>query len=186
MRRVIYWYPVIALIIILIAGLIVYKYKSGDDLKIEDTSLIVDEIKEISQLFVVSHYSEFTKDTIKGKRRLIIIAKGTVYAGVDLSDFDSTKINIFIDESGNKNCELQIPEPKIIDAVINPSGFEIFLDEGGFSHNELQNLKSSAIEKLKVDAEKNKILDKAKKRVNEIFEDYLKNLKFNSYSICFE
>jgi hypothetical protein len=184
MKKFIYLYFIISVLVILVA--ISFTCTRKKEILIEESSLIVEDVKEISQLFVISHYSEFTKDTTKNKRRLIIIAKGTIYVGVDLSGFDSTKINITLGENGNKNCELTIPEPKIIDAVINPSGFEIFLDEGGFSLAELQSLKSSAIEKLKEDAERNKIIDKAKKRVSEIFEDYLKNLKFNSYSICFE
>jgi hypothetical protein len=170
--------------ICLIVGTLLYKPKK--ELKIEETVIMVNNVKDISQLFVTSYYTEFTKDTIKNGKRLVLIAKGTVYAGVDLLAFDTSKVYIKKDSLGLKYCRIKMPTPKIIDAVINPSGFEIFIDEGGFSHTDMQNLKHEAVMSLKQEAMKNGLIEIAKKRISNIFSEYLVNIGFSSHTIYFE
>ena len=154
--------------------------------KIEDTTIIVEDVKEISQLFTTSYYTEFTRYMERNNRFLVLVAKGTVYAGIDLACFDSTNVTIINYANGDRHCTVTLPHAEILDAIINPSGFEIFVDEGKFSYTDIQNLKQDAVAHLSQRALDAQINKRAELRVVAIFSEYLNGMGFTSHLICFE
>ena len=154
--------------------------------KIEDTAIIVEDVKEISQLFITSYYTEFTRYKERDNRFLVLVAKGSVYSGIDLACFDSTNVTIIKYTNGDRHCTVTLPHAKILDAIINPSGFEIFVDEGGFSYTDIQNLKQDAVTHLSQRALDAQINKRAELRVVTIFSEYLNGMGFTSHLICFE
>ena len=61
------------------------------ELRIEDTNVLVDDIKVISQLFTSSYYTEIVVDSVKKvpgvfsdyTHQLVIVARGTAYVGTE-------------------------------------------------------------------------------------------------------
>jgi hypothetical protein len=170
-------------------GMIKNPFKRNE-LRIEKTNVLVDDIKIISQLFTSSYYTEIVVDTTKRTPgyfsdniyELVIIARGTSYVGTDLSGLDTSKIEI-TKINGKLECTLEIPAAKIFNTVINPSGFTIFNDDGGFTTEEVQSLKNKAVQKIEQSALYNDILEKANKRSIKLFEDLLFGMGYSKVTI---
>lgn len=161
-----------------------------NELRIEDTNVLIDDIKVISQLFTSSYYTEIVVDSIKktpgifsdNVHQLVIVARGTTYIGTDLSNLDTSSIKII--KVGDKlECTLTIPPAKIFNTVVNPSGFNIFIDSKGFTDEEVQSTKNKALLKIEQSALESGVLDKANKRTIKLFQDLLLGMGYSKVTI---
>lgn len=160
------------------------------ELKIDNTQILIDDIKVIAQLFTFSYYTEIVIDSTKkidgifydNNHQVIIIGRGTSYIGTDLSGLDTSKIEVNRN-SNTLECVLTVPKAKIFNTVINPSGFTIFKDCSKFSPKEIQNLKTSAISKIEKNAIESGVLDKANNRTKKLFQDLLLGIGFSKVTI---
>jgi hypothetical protein len=161
-----------------------------NNLRIEDTNVLIDDIKVISELFTFTYYTEIVVDSIKTTsgifsdniHKLVIVAKGTSYIGTDLSRLDTT--NIKIKKFGNKlECEIFVPSAKIFNTVINPSGFSIFIDNKNFSPDEVQSTKNKAIQMIEKSAIESGVVEKANNRTIKLFQDLLLSMGFTKVSV---
>lgn len=182
--------------LVLIAGLLVggwYYIQSfgfnlfglsfGGELKIDNTANVVEKIKEISEFTTACYYEEAVlKDSkvekheggflglvdMETSKEIVIIAKGKVRAGFDLSKVTEDKINIKNDTIG-----ITLPEPEIFDVIINPSDYEMYIEEGKWSHEEVTALQTNYRAQLLAKAQERGILNKAKeaakKRLESLF-----------------
>ncbi len=185
--------------LVLIAGLLVggwYYIQSlgfnlfglsfGGELKIENTANVVEKIKEISEFTTACYYEEAVlKDSKVEKneggflglvdtetsKEIVIIAKGKVRAGFDLSKVTEDKINIKNDTIG-----ITLPEPEIFDVIINPSDYEMYIEEGKWSHEEVTalqtNYRTQLLEKAKDAGILNKAKESGKKRLENLFQTF--------------
>lgn len=178
-------------------------------LELQNSAIIIEGSKKLAQLQGAKFYSELVLDSVKvikeekmdmtntvsnfftskksketytdsSMYRITIIGNGTVYAGVDLNSFKEDDISI-----NDSICKINIPNSRIISSVINPSDFNIFIDEGNWSPNEIQQLKAKLVEKVKNEALKNNILAKSNKKVEEMMTTFLKSLGFKKVIITF-
>ena len=162
---------------------------SSTPVVIDETPVLVKEIKNIAELFSVCFYDEVvvtaskkeetsvnkaTKlvgnlfgKTIKDStdRRLILIIKGRTYAGIDLSGLSEQSIN-----KKDSLTIINIPQPKIIDVVVNPTDVSVFSEEGNWTNEEVTNLKLKAKELLKEKAIMNGIIEKSKTKSEHTLE----------------
>ena len=155
----------------------------GGELKIDNTANVVEKIKEISEFTTACYYEEAVlKDSKVEKneggflglvdtetsKEIVIIAKGKVRAGFDLSKVTEDKINIKNDTIG-----ITLPEPEIFDVIINPSDYEMYIEEGKWSHEEVTALQTNYRSQLLAKAQERGILNKAKeaakKRLESLF-----------------
>ena len=155
----------------------------GGELKIDNTANVVEKIKEISEFTTACYYEEAVlKDSKVEKheggflglvdtetsKEIVIIAKGKVRAGFDLSKVTEDKINIKNDTIG-----ITLPEPEIFDVIINPSDYEMYVEEGKWSHEEVTALQTNYRTQLLAKANDAGILNKAKeagkKRLESLF-----------------
>jgi hypothetical protein len=182
--------------LVLIAGLLVggwYYIQSfgfnlfglsfGGELKIDNTANVVENIKEISEFTTACYYEEAVLKESKVEKHeggflglvdtetskeIVIIAKGKVRAGFDLSKVTEDKINIKNDTIG-----ITLPEPEIFDVIINPSDYEMYIEEGNWSHEEVTALQTNYRAQLLAKAQERGILNKAKeaakKRLESLF-----------------
>ena len=197
-----------------VAGVAYNSSKSGNffsrnKLKLTDTAVIIEESKKIAKLFSMSYYSEIVIDTNKiiyesssnyisnfftdeeekeeynyddsTLYRLTIIANGTSYAGNDLSKINKSDIKIT-----DSSCTIKIKSAEIISTVVNPSDFTIFIDEGEWSPEEVQQIKTIAVEKVKQLSIKSKILEKANIRTEKLLTEFLKSVGFQVVIINFK
>ncbi len=158
----------------------------GGELKIDNTANVVEKIKEISEFTTACYYEEAVlKDRKVEKneggflglvdtetsKEIVIIAKGKVRAGFDLSKVTEDKINIKNDTIG-----ITLPEPEIFDVIINPSDYEMYVEEGKWSHEEVTALQTNYRAQLLAKANDAGILNKAKeagkKRLESLFQTF--------------
>lgn len=139
--------------------------RADRNLKIEQTAIIVEEVKKISQLFTSVYYDELVLDTFKlqptpmagqllqglmvprpgslypafRRVELVVIARGRVMAGYDFSRLQVSDLII-----EDNTVWLQLPPPEVLEVIINPSDFEIFIEEGNWSLAETVSLQQRA------------------------------------------
>ena len=154
----------LAIIILCIVWTVVRSPRRKDRLvKIDQTPVIVDKIKTLGELTTACYYDEMVLQASKtnyfattplgalardgfGKDvddHLVIIAKGTVRAGVNLLKMSEEDIRFVGD-----TVYVRLPEAEYLDIIVNPSGYEVFAESGTWTHDQVTALQSSAKEKL--------------------------------------
>ena len=197
--------PIITIIIILVVlallaaaaffamkkGLLDFK---GDELKIDKTPTVVTEIKKISEFTSACFYEEIIlqeKKTSKvvdnsvgkkisnlfGKKEglitdeIVIIANGKVRAGFNLKDLADGDIKI-----NGDTLTVNLPEAEIFDVIVNPSNFDIYIEDGTWDEQKVTEIKNEAVSKIKEDALTDGILVKATnsgvKKLSEMFKTF--------------
>ncbi len=137
-------------------------------LSIDDTPVIITKIRSLGELTTACYYDEMVLSRTKqnafsssalgslardglGKDvddHLVIIAKGTVRAGVDLMDMTEEDIRFVGD-----TAYIRLPAPQYLDVIVNPSGFEVFAESGKWSHDEVTGLQDTARQRLLMGAD---------------------------------
>ena len=137
-------------------------------LSIDDTPVIITKIRSLGELTTACYYDEMVLSRTKqnafsssalgslardglGKDvddHLVIIAKGTVRAGVDLMDMTEEDIRFVGD-----TAYIRLPAPQYLDVIVNPSGFEVFAESGKWSHEEVTSLQDTARQRLLMGAD---------------------------------
>ena len=162
---------------------------------IDETPVLIKEIRSIGQLITATLYDEVVVDSIeitKGSRfvrsfnaivpfrilpsadkQIVLVARGKVLAGTDLNLLADSSMKI----SGD-TVWLQLPRTKILDAIINPSGYEIFVENGNWSPQAVTAVKLKAREKMIDHAFEQNIIDKASMKTKAVMEDFLHAVGF--------
>ena len=179
------------LAVLVLAGLIFLtrsdrKEKGG--LTIDDTALIVTRIQTLGELTTACYYDEmvltrskpgalsslplgplardsFTKDA---DDHLVLIAKGTVRAGIDLRDMGPDDIRF----SGD-TVFVRLPAPQYLDVIVNPTDFEVFAESGKWTHEEVTALQNTARQRLLMEADHSALKTKAYEGAMEAVTDLL-------------
>lgn len=173
------------------AGIIDLK---GNKLGIDATANVVTEIKKISEFTSACFYEEIVLQEKKtsniadnavgnkiasliGKKgglvndELVIVASGKVRAGFHLNNLDENHVVV----KGDTLC-VDLPKAEIFDVIVNPSDFDIYIEDGTWDHETVTKVEDKAIGQIKADAEKEGILDKATKsgvkKLSEMFKSF--------------
>lgn len=137
-------------------------------LTIDDTAIIVTKIQTLGELTTACYYDEMVLTRSKpgalastplgslardgfGKDvddHLVLIAKGTVRAGVDLLEMGPEDIRF----SGD-TVFVRLPAPQYLDVIVNPSDFEVFAESGKWTHEEVTSLQDTARQRLIMEAD---------------------------------
>lgn len=189
---------VVAIVILAGGAFVLYKlgvFGKNDELSIDKTANVVTEIKKISEFTSACYYEEIilqeskassVVDNSAGKTvagwfgkdskdlmsdQLVIVANGTVRAGFRLDQLDDDKITITGD-----TLSLILPKAEIFDVIVNPSDFDIYIEDGTWDHEKVVEVENRAIDQVKNDAIKEGILEKATetgiKRLTEMFKAF--------------
>lgn len=160
------------------------------ELKIDDTANVVEKIKKISEFTTACYYEEFVLKEAKKEasklegvakfvkvqadstlNEIVILSKGTVRAGYNLSKISATDLLI-----SNDTISISLPEPEVFDVILNPSDYEFFIREGKWSHEEITAIQSTAKDRVLNDALGAGILEKAdvvgKERIQGLFKTF--------------
>lgn len=187
---------IIVIAAIAIFGFIIYQYffKSDDnEIKIDETPIHIESIKTIAEISTISYKDEVVIDSVEFykehsqslydprewlrmydrnvKRRLTLIIRGEVKYGVDLT---SGKYSV---ESNADTIWMHLPEPKILDVLIVPSKTEIFQEKGKWKDRARKKMEMRAKMKLKENAEKLKLQEKARKNTRRLFKTLVQSNK---------
>lgn len=149
------------------------------EVTIAETSTIVKEVKTIAELFSACYYDEVVLDTVRStylglsKERLVYTVRGRVYAGFDLSGLDSTAMTVT-----DSTIQVRLPEPVILDVVVNPSDYHVFLEEGTWSFQAVTDLKNRGKDAIRLKAIEKGLIENGRKRGRSSLEAFLKALGF--------
>ena len=161
---------VLLAVLLLVGAILLHRGIRQDKhpLTIDDTPVIITKIRSLGELTTACYYDEMVLSRTKqnafsssalgslareglGKDvddHLVIIAKGTVRAGVDLMDMTEQDIRFVGD-----TAYIRLPAPKYLDVIVNPSGFEVFAESGKWSHEEVTGLQDTARQRLLMGAD---------------------------------
>lgn len=161
---------------------------------IDETPILIQDIKELSELTTMASYDEVVVDSITadpatlaiktitglslsplspGYDHLVLICKGRVSAGIDLSVLQPG--NIFREKD---SVSLALPTAKILDVIVNPSDVETFIETGDWSAEAFERVKIKAREKIKQRAISEGILGKANTRSRLLMDNFLHQAGF--------
>ncbi len=189
----------LTVIIVVCAGLFVaYKFTHmfdflKRDLSIEKTANVVEEVKKIGEFTTACYYEEVPLrdiriDTIEreglfgigaGKsfkeNEIVLVGKGRVRAGFDLSKVKDGDMNVYGD-----TLEMKLPQAELFDIIMNPSDFTTEYEKGTWSHELTKPLKERAKANLEKNALDYGILQKAEESGLNRLEMLFKTFGFNT------
>ncbi len=163
---------------------------TAEKVVIDQTPILIKNIKTIAQLVTVTSYDEVVVDSLvynkaaaifdlfrrvspmamlpSPQKQLVLIGRGKVLAGTNLQKLNYQSIKV-----SNDTAWINLPEAEILEAIINPSDFETFEERGQWSDNEVIAVKVKAREKMISRAIERGILDKANKKASAVIENFL-------------
>ena len=171
------------------------KRKRG--LTIADTPAVVIEIRKIAELVTSCFFEEkilvekkanklvdnaignFIASKAKMEAGLIsdelcLIAKGQVRAGYDLKKIASEDLMV-----KEKVLYIKLPEVEILDVIVNPKGWDFYVEDGTWSDEEVSAIKKKAKDAIEQDALQYGILQKASQSGEKKLRALLMSLGFN-------
>ncbi len=140
-------------------------------IQVERTKAVVEDIRAMSELTTACYYEEVVLKGNKGSDELVLIAKGTVRAGVDLGKMSEWDLKF----SGD-TAYVHLPQAQYLDIIINPSDFEVFVQKGTWSDEQVGRVKSGARARLVRGAEANNVRQKAGQYAEESVRALLRTL----------
>ena len=156
--------------------------------KIAETPVVIQEIRHIAQLATQRFYDECIYDTgvirtglLQKNQRCIIIAKGEVIAGFDLNRLNTLSLN-----KKEKSIALALDRPKILDVIVNPSDYEIFIQDGDFTFDEISQMKELAKKMITANALRKKILERSALQGRRIIEKFFRLLGYERIDIAIQ
>lgn len=166
---------------------------------IDNTPILIKEINELAQLCTITAYDEVVADSVESNlkgikdgmlgyaqalqmigppKKLVIIARGRVVAGVDLKKL--TAQDFFIEKD---SVSLSLPAAQILDAIMNPSDFEIFIEQGFWNNDAVTAVKIKARSIMVKRALQQQILQKATDRSKTLMENFLRNSGYSKVNV---
>lgn len=164
---------------------------------IDETPILIKEIKSIAQLITVTYYDEVVADSIvagpvaktintinkllpifpSAEKRFVLVAKGKVLAGTNLQ---LSNENIIINSD---TLTVRLPQSVILDAIINPQDFEIFEERGVWNDEAVRAVKVKARKKMIDRALQQGILQKADAKAKLVIENFLLSTKYKKVNV---
>jgi hypothetical protein len=168
-------------------------------LMINDTKILIKEIRPLAQLTTITAYDEVVMDSVKYNSpgladkllhmampvpvntnydELVIIARGRVTAGADLNKLAGA--DVFVKKD---SASIILPAATVLDVIINPSDFETFSEKGDWESEEVSFVKESARNILKNRALRQGILEKANLQAVITMRNFLLALGFKKINV---
>lgn len=186
--------------VLVVLVLLIVRWCSKDDgpgFTIDDTPMRVERIRSIAELATISYQDEVVVDSIEFykdgqeqfagsitklidpkdfkyglnpsniRRRLTLLVKGEVKYGFDLKQ---APIKI---QENDSLIQVFLPQPKIIDLQVTPSGTEFIQENGRWQDYEIRSVNNKARQKLTYNAELLNLRDQAKSNMTMLMKQLL-------------
>ena len=169
---------------------------------IDQTPVVVSQIRALSQLVTLTSYDEIIADStaptnarerlsqvlnpfrlekVLTQKRLIIIGKVTSHVGIDMQQLALHDVRIHKD-----SIYIDLPTPAILDVILNPSGTEVFLEEGNWDQAAVNHLKKTIMQKAAQGIGDKNLYQQSKQKAVQVLTDFLKAAGYTSISIHFK
>lgn len=166
--------------------------------EIDKTPLVIRQIRPLAQLATITAYTEVTADStmrttigerlrdvfnpfsagVAMQRELIVVGKVVIHAGVNLEKI--TPQQLFI--SGD-SVSMQLPAAEILDVIVNPSGTDIFLEEGEWDNAAVVALKNRIRDKAVAEVQANGVLYSAEERARDVLLNFFRAAGFTKITL---
>jgi hypothetical protein len=166
---------------------------------IDNTPLLIKEIKQVSELVTLSSFDEVVVSSIKpaapgsarhllhlvtplapiSADRLVLVVKGEVQVGTDLATI--TNDQVYTKED---SVSITISPAKVLAVITNPSGVSTFIEEGDWSPAEVTALKQKAVQLLQQRCIEKGLLKKADVQALIVLQQFLKALGYKKTSVA--
>lgn len=168
-------------------------------LLIDNTPLVITQIKTITELQTAQLYAEIVTDStivtnisVAGhaltsigilpfpieQRKLVLILKGKVIAGIDLKKLTDDKVFVKDD-----SVSVTLPPASFLDVITNPSDIEIFIEEGKWTDAEVRAVEYKARKQLIEKAVEQQLLKQASEQSALAIEQLLRSYGFSKIRI---
>lgn len=169
-------------------------------LLIDDTPLVIEQVKQIAQLQTVQMYAEviadssiltqagITNQALKSigmmtlpfaeQKKLVLIIKGKVIAGIDLKKLGADQVYVKDD-----SVSIVLPLAEIWEVITNPSDIETFIEEGAWTDAEVRAVKNAARRHLLEEAASQHLLKQAADRAKLVIGQFLQSVGFKKINI---
>lgn len=182
------------LVLILLLIIIIFLFRrlhifdglfTSKPLLIDNTPLVIREIRSIAELNTATLYQEIVVDStapsaipFSARREIVLIVKGKVLAGIDMQPLQDK--DVFVKDD---SVHISLPPAAIRDIIINPSNTETFYEFGNWSNEEITSLKLSARNKLLAAAVEKNLLEKANNKAKEVIMVFLRSARFAKIAV---
>lgn len=165
---------------------------------IQNTPVVVKQIQAIAELVTISAYQEMVADTLVTNtktihlpllpdiklagtpRKLVIIGKSTVHIGIDMQQLRDNDI------SGTQDSiHIVLPAAQVLDAIINPSDVEVFIEQGSWDNLAVANLKNRIRYLAVSDAMSRGLLAQSEKKAVEVLTHFFNAAGYEQVVIQF-
>jgi len=167
--------------------------------QIDNTPILITEIKSLAQLMTNTVYDEVVIDSVKNTQpgligkilsyasplpvhgsysELVLIAKGKVIAGTNLQELTEKDFTVVED-----SVSVTVPSATILDIITNPSDIETFSETGNWTPNEITIVKLQAKKKLVYRALEQNILQKANQQSLLLIDKFLRAAGFEKVTV---
>lgn len=188
----------IIVVVLALGALAVFKFGlfDAEEITIDKTANVVTEIKKISEITTACYYEEIilheekesdniANSTMKlfggksiSKDEIVIIAKGKVRAGFKLDKLSDDDII-----ANGDTLNVKLPKAEILDVLVNPSDFDIYVEDGTWDSQTVTKIKSKAADNIKNNALKSGVLEKAQESGVKKFVELFKSFGFTEVTI---
>ena len=170
---------------------------------VDQTPIIVQQVRNIAQLMTIETWSEIVADSAKIPERslfgnilrhspyipigslqtdkLVLIVKGKVIAGLDLSRLDANAIRVKED-----TVSLRLPRARILDVLINPSDVEVFSEKGKWEPAAITRVQQAARNTIVQNALNQQVLRRAEEKGSALISDLMRNSGYKEVRITWE
>jgi hypothetical protein len=166
---------------------------------IDNTNILIREIRPLAQLVTVAAHEEIVLDSIKYHEpglankflrlttplpvslqydELVLIVRGKVMAGIDLEQLRLADVSVSKD-----SVSITLPAATVLDVIMNPSDVETFSEKGEWEAEEVTILKESARTILRQRALKQGLLQKANLQATLILKNFLQAAGFKKIQV---
>jgi hypothetical protein len=170
------------------------KWFTAQPVRIDETPIIISEIRQMAMLHTAKLYCEVVTDSVvvsntdmalqalrdallfppissglSPSKKMVIVAKGQVIAGIDLSGISENDIRV-----NGDTVWLQLPAAEILEVISNPSDMDIFIESGQWSSDETILVKQKAIRQMRAEADRRNLLRQANDRGAVLMGNFLK------------
>lgn len=151
---------------------------------IDNTPLLVKNVRSIAQLMTIEYYDEVVVDSSNNstkllplppfvfpiKQSLVLVVKGRLIAGLDLSRLDSSNF------SGNRDSlHITLPKSKVLEVIVNPTDVETFSEEGTWNQQAVTALKAKAQYRITKNALNQGVLRRSNEKARNLVEQLVVN-----------
>lgn len=186
--------PIIAMVVlaVVIAALAYLHFRPKEEiLEIDKTANVVTEIRKIAELTTACYYEDVIlkekkpSETVTGKvvnsvskkekpileDHIVIVASGNVRAGFNLAKL--TEKDVVVEDSV---LTVTLPKAEVLEVIVNPSDYDVYIEDGKWSHEQVTRVEDKAMTQIKKDAIADGLLQHAEElgvnKLTELFKTF--------------